>query len=419
MNLINLQRKKKKDLLNLLEKYGVGGVFLKSAIRSNIIAILCYNHVLKGNLLFSSGFVEIISTGFAFLRSSSRSYLPGPDDIYITPKQVKKNFLRFGDFVVCSINLPTKYCRYFSLIKIFKLNNKLFVNRKKRIFFSDLITVHPCVHMKLELKDSINTCYTTRIIDLISPIGFGQRVLLVSPPKTGKTLMLQNIVFSINTNYKHVKVFMLLIDERPEEVTEMRCIVGGVIIASTFDESALRHIHVANMTLEHAKRIVEVSGDVVLLLDSITRLARAFNNVIPVSGKILTGGIDSTCLQKPKRFFGAARSVRNGGSLTIIATALIETGSKMDDIIFEEFKGTGNSEIFLDRAIADKRIYPAINVLKSGTRRDDLLLNKVFLMKVWELRKLLYPMGSGSAVEFILEQLKKFSTNEHFLHSLH
>ena len=418
MNLLDLKKKKKKELLNLLGKYKVDVSFGAHIVKSDIIALLCFKHTLAGNLLLSSGFVEILPTGFAFLRSSTRSYLPGPDDVYITPKQVKKFFLRFGDFVICSINLPTIFCRYFSLVKVLKLNGKLFSCNTKRIFFSDLVSVHPNIHMKLELGNTVQTCYTTRIIDLISPIGFGQRVLLVSPPKTGKTLMLQNIVFSINKNYKHIKVFMLLVDERPEEVTEMRRVVCGIIIASTFDESALRHIHVANMTLEHAKRIVEVSGDVVILLDSITRLARAFNNVIPVSGKVLTGGIDSACLQKPKRFFGAARSVRNGGSLTIIATALVDTGSKMDDIIFEEFKGTGNSEIFLDRVIADKRIYPAINVLKSGTRRDDLLLNKIFLYKILELRKLLYPMGSGSAIEFLLEQLKKFRTNECFLQTL-
>lgn len=422
ISLINLKKKKKQELFFLLEKLNCNKQFLISFLtKSKIIALVCYFYLKLKKVLYSSGYVEILPSGFAFLRSSAHSFLPNPDDIFITPQQVKKFFLRYGDFVICSINLPTNFCRYFSLCNVLQLNTVSYSTIKgKRISFSNLIAVHPHVQMKLEFfhRDNNKVCYTARIIDLISPIGFGQRVLLVSPPKSGKTLILQNIVISINLNYKHVKVLMLLIDERPEEVTEMRRIVSGVVVASTFDESPLRHIHVANMVLEHAKRIVEISGDVVILLDSITRLARAFNNVIPTSGKILTGGIDSTSLQKPKRFFGAARFVKNGGSLTIVATALVETGSKMDDIIFEEFKGTGNSEIFLERSMAEKKIFPAINILRSGTRRDDLLVRNIMLYKIWELRKLLQQMSYESSMEFFLDQLKKFSTNEEFLQTI-
>lgn len=417
MNIFELQKKKRKTLCNMVMSYNLMFPF-HFTTKAELVAILCYYYVRNGNILCNHGIVEILPAGFAFLRSLNKSYLPSPDDVYVPAHQVNKFQLRSGDYIIGNVRLPTRTCRYFSLICVTLVNNQCAILGKQRVNFNDLIPVHTHIMFKLELEDVVKHCYTARIIDLIAPIGFGQRVLIVSPPKTGKTLMLQNLAFSISLNYEKVNLLVLLVDERPEEVTEMRKVVVGIVIASTFDESALRHIHVAQLTLEHGKRIVEGKGDVVILLDSITRLARAYNNTIPVSGRTLTGGIDSSCLQKPKRFFGAARAVKIGGSLTIIATALVDTGSKMDDIIFEEFKGTGNSEIFLSRSISEKKIYPAIDVLRSGTRRDDLLLDQKTLCKVVFLRNLLQPMGESAAIEFLLIRLKKFKNNVSFCESL-
>lgn len=417
MDLFSLKNTKRVDLLHLIEKYNVLSS-LKKKTKRELVASLCFYASKVGVEIFNIGIVELLPSGFAFLRSADRAYAAGPDDTYISVKLVRKYKLRTGDLVYGIVNLPNRQCKYFSIKTVLRINNDLATISIARPSFSNLTPIHPRVHYVLEITEQKKTCVTARVIDLVSPIGKGQRVLLVAPPKTGKTLMLQHIAYSLSVNYESVKLIVLLVDERPEEVTEMLRVIKGIVVASTFDESALRHIQVASMTIEHAKRMVEHKSDVVILLDSITRLARAYNNAAPTSGKVLTGGIDSNCLQKPKRFFGAARAVKEGGSLTIIATALVETGSKMDDIIFEEFKGTGNSEIFLDRTISDKRIFPAINITKTGTRRDDFLLTKTVLSKVWTLRRSLHMMGDCVALEFLIDRLKNFSTNKQFCGSI-
>ena len=374
--------------------------------------------------IFGDGVIEILQDGFGFLRSPEANYLPGPDDIYVSPSQVRRFGLRTGDTVEGQIRSPKDGERYFALLKVNKINFEEPDNIKYRINFDNLTPLYPDQRIKLEVEHEVPTNsngkdLTQRIIDLVSPMGKGQRALIVAPPRTGKTVMLQNIAHAISVNHPEIYLIVLLIDERPEEVTDMARSVNGEVVSSTFDEPATRHVQVAEMVIEKAKRLVEQKRDVVILLDSITRLARAYNTVVPSSGKVLTGGVDANALQRPKRFFGAARNIEDGGSLTIIATALIDTGSRMDEVIFEEFKGTGNSEIVLDRKISDKRIFPAIDINKSGTRKEELLVtNKAELSKMWVLRRILNPMGTVESMEFIVDKLKYSKTNGDFFNSM-
>ena len=372
----------------------------------------------RGEKIVGEGVVEILQDGFGFLRSATSSYLAGPDDIYMSPSQIRRFSLRTGDTVSGQIRPPKDSERYFALLKVEQINFQSPEEAKKKILFENLTPLHPDERMRLERENGSAEDLTGRVIDLIAPIGKGQRGLLVSAPKTGKTVMLQQIAQSITSMNPETIVMVLLIDERPEEVTDMQRTVRGEVISSTFDEPASRHVQVAEMVIEKAKRLVEHKKDVVILLDSITRLARAYNTVAPASGKVLTGGVDANALQRPKRFFGAARNIEEGGSLTILATALIDTGSKMDDIIYEEFKGTGNMEIHLDRRIAEKRVYPAIVINRSGTRREELLTDPVELQKIWLLRKLLHPMDDLQAIEFMIDKLKATKTNEEFIKSM-
>ena len=372
----------------------------------------------RGEKIVGEGVVEILQDGFGFLRSATSSYLAGPDDIYMSPSQIRRFSLRTGDTVSGQIRPPKDSERYFALLKVEQINFQSPEEAKKKILFENLTPLHPDERMRLERENGSAEDLTGRVIDLIAPIGKGQRGLLVSAPKTGKTVMLQQIAQSITTMNPETIVMVLLIDERPEEVTDMQRTVRGEVISSTFDEPASRHVQVAEMVIEKAKRLVEHKKDVVILLDSITRLARAYNTVAPASGKVLTGGVDANALQRPKRFFGAARNIEEGGSLTILATALIDTGSKMDDIIYEEFKGTGNMEIHLDRRIAEKRVYPAIVINRSGTRREELLTDPVELQKIWLLRKLLHPMDDLQAIEFMIDKLKATKTNAEFIKSM-
>jgi len=365
-----------------------------------------------------SGVLEVLQDGFGFLRSPEENYLPGPDDIYVSPSQVRRFGLRTGDIVDGEIRAPKDSERYFALLKVNTINGEAPEKVRHRINFDNLTPLYPERKINLEIDDPTKNDTTQRVIELTSPIGFGQRALLVAPPRTGKTVMLQNIATSIATNHPDAYLLVLLIDERPEEVTDMARSVRGEVISSTFDEPASRHVQVAEMVLEKAKRLVEHKRDVVILLDSITRLARAYNTVVPSSGKVLTGGVDANALQRPKRFFGAARNIEQGGSLTIIATALIDTGSRMDEVIFEEFKGTGNSEIVMDRKIADKRIFPAIDIQKSGTRKEELLVDKDTLQKMWVLRRILNPMGTVDAMEFLLGKLKETKNNDEFFNGM-
>lgn len=365
--------------------------------------------------IFGSGVLEILPDGYGFLRSPDYNYLPGPDDIYVSPSQMRKFGLRTGDFVTGTVRVPKEGERYFALIKVDSLNYEAPEASKDKILFDNLTPLYPNKQLKLENKPLE---MTTRIVDLMSPIGKGQRGLIVAPPKTGKTVLLQNIANAISTNHPEVKLIVLLIDERPEEVTDMQRTVKGEVVSSTFDEPPTRHVQIAEMVLEKAKRLVEHKHDVVILLDSITRLARAYNTVVPPSGKILSGGVDSNALHKPKRFFGAARNIEEGGSLTIIATALIDTGSRMDEVIFEEFKGTGNSEIQLDRKLMEKRIFPCLDINKSGTRKEDLLIEKGDLSRLWILRKVLAPMNVVDAMEFLMDKMEKSKTNAEFLKSM-
>ena len=372
----------------------------------------------QGERIVGEGVVEIIQDGFGFLRSSTSSYLAGPDDIYMSPSQIRRFSLRTGDTVAGQIRPPKDSERYFALLKVEEINFQSPEDATKKILFENLTPLHPDERMRLERRNGSAEDLTGRIIDLIAPIGKGQRGLIVSAPKTGKTIMLQQIAQSIATVNPEIIVMVLLIDERPEEVTDMQRTVRGEVVSSTFDEPATRHVQVAEMVIEKAKRLVEHKKDVVILLDSITRLARAYNTVAPASGKVLTGGVDSNALQRPKRFFGAARNIEEGGSLTILATALIDTGSKMDDIIYEEFKGTGNMEIHLDRRIAEKRVYPAVVINRSSTRREELLTDPAELQKIWLLRKLIHPMDDLQAMEFLINKMKITKTNDEFIKSM-
>ena len=386
--------------------------------KQDLIFALLKNQAKNGQVLFGSGTLEVLSDGFGFLRSAEASYLAGPDDIYVSPSQIRRFNLHTGDTIEGEIRTPKDSERYFALVKVDKVNNDAPENTKNKILFENITPLFPTEPLTLERDTEGVENYTSRVIDMISPVGKGQRGLIVASPKSGKTVMMQNIAHSITSNHPDVSLIVLLIDERPEEVTEMTRSVKGEVLASTFDEPATRHVQVAEMVLEKAKRLVEHKKDVVILLDSITRLARAYNTVIPSSGKVLTGGVDANALQKPKRFFGAARNIEEGGSLTILATALVDTGSRMDDVIYEEFKGTGNMEIHLDRRMAEKRVYPAINVNKSSTRREELLIPADVLQKIWVLRKLLYPMDELEAMEFLLDKVKSTKNNNDFFDSM-
>ncbi|GGP18276.1 transcription termination factor Rho [Silvimonas iriomotensis] len=386
--------------------------------KQDLIFALLKNQGRKGESIFGDGTLEVLPDGFGFLRSPDTSYLAGPDDIYVSPSQIRRFNLHTGDTVEGEIRTPKDGERYFALVKVDKVNGEPPENAKHKILFENLTPLFPTRRLQLERDIKGEENVTSRIIDLIAPIGCGQRALLVAPPKSGKTVMLQNIAHAITANHPDVMLIVLLIDERPEEVTEMQRSVKGEVVSSTFDEPATRHVQVAEMVIEKAKRLVEHKKDVVILLDSITRLARAYNTVVPASGKVLTGGVDANALQRPKRFFGAARNIEEGGSLTIIATALIDTGSRMDDVIYEEFKGTGNMEIHLDRRMAEKRLFPAININRSSTRREELLIPSEQLQKIWVLRKLLYPMDDLEAMEFLQDKIKATKNNANFFDSM-
>lgn len=416
MNLTALKKQTATDLIQIAQDLNLEGT--ARSRKQDVIFALLKAHAKKGEDIYGDGVLEILQDGFGFLRSADSSYLAGPDDIYVSPSQIRRFNLRTGDTVAGKIRPPKEGERYFALLKVNEINFESPEQAKNKVLFENLTPLFANDRLNLELGNGSTEDLTPRIIDLIAPIGKGQRSLIVSPPKSGKTMMLQNIAHSIATNHPECYLMVLLIDERPEEVTEMMRSVRGEVISSTFDEPATRHVQVAEMVIEKAKRLVEHKLDVVVLLDSITRLARAYNTVVPSSGKVLTGGVDANALHRPKRFFGAARNIEEGGSLTIIATALIDTGSRMDDVIYEEFKGTGNNEIHLDRKIAEKRIYPAININRSGTRREELLVSQEELQKVWILRKLLHPMEEIAAMEFLLDRLKVTKTNSEFFESM-
>ncbi len=412
MNLSELKKKPVPELIDLLKE--MGGDHTPRMRKQDIIFSLLKAQARKGEDIFGDGVLEILQDGFGFLRSADSSYLAGPDDIYVSPSQIRRFNLRTGDTISGKIRPPKDNERYFALLKVDQINFDAPEAVKHKVLFENLTPLHAQERLTLERGNGSTEDITARIIDLVSPIGKGQRGLIVSPPKAGKTLMLQNIAQSIASNYPECYLIVLLIDERPEEVTEMSRMVRGEVVASTFDEPASRHVQVAEMVIEKAKRLVEHKRDVVILLDSITRLARAYNTTIPSSGKVLTGGVDAHALHRPKRFFGAARNIEEGGSLTIIATALVETGSKMDEVIYEEFKGTGNMEIHLDRRIAEKRVFPAININRSGTRREELLMSQDELQKVWILRKFLHQMDDLEAMEFVLGRMQNSKTNAEF-----
>jgi transcription termination factor Rho len=416
MNLTELKKKSASELVQIATDLKLEGI--ARSRKQDVIFGLLKAHAKSGEDIFGDGVLEILQDGFGFLRSADSSYLAGPDDIYVSPSQIRRFNLRTGDTVSGKIRPPKEGERYFALLKVKEINFETPENAKNKVLFENLTPLFARERLNMELGNGSTEDITARIIDLASPIGKGQRGLIVSPPKAGKTMMLQNIAQSIAANHPECYLMVLLIDERPEEVTEMARSVRGEVISSTFDEPASRHVQVAEMVIEKAKRLVEHKKDVVILLDSITRLARAYNTVVPSSGKVLTGGVDANALHRPKRFFGAARNIEEGGSLTILATALIDTGSRMDDVIYEEFKGTGNMEIHLDRRIAEKRIYPAININRSGTRREELLTNPDELQKVWILRKLLHPMDELAAMEFLLDRLKVTKTNAEFFDSM-
>ena len=404
------------ELLQMATEAGVEGA--NRLRKQELVFALLRNRARRGEPICGDGALEVLSDGFGFLRSPDTSYLAGTDDIYVSPSQIRRFNLRTGDTIEGEIRIPKDGERYFALTKLDKINGRPPEECKSKILFENLTPLHPQEVFKLEREIRGEENITSRIIDMIAPIGKGQRGLLVAPPKSGKTVMLQHIAHAIATNHPDAALIVLLIDERPEEVTEMQRSVKGEVVASTFDEPATRHVQVAEMVIEKAKRLTEHKRDVVILLDSLTRLARAYNTVVPASGKVLTGGVDANALQKPKRFFGAARNIEEGGSLTIIATALIDTGSRMDDVIYEEFKGTGNMELHLDRRMAEKRVYPAINVNRSGTRREELLLKSDVLQKVWILRKLLYGMDDIDAMEFLLDKVKATKSNAEFFDAM-
>ena len=412
MNLSELKQKPIDELLEMTKALGLDN--LARSRKNDIIFALLKKHAKGGEDIYGDGVLEILPDGFGFLRSSDASYLAGADDIYVSPSQIRRFNLRTGDAISGKIRPPKDGERYFAMLKVDTINYDAPENARNKILFTNLTPLFPDERLTLEAGNGSSEDLTGRIIDLVAPIGKGQRGLIVAPPKAGKTIMMQNIAQSIVRNNPECYIIVLLIDERPEEVTEMQRTVRGEVIASTFDEPPTRHVQVAEMVIEKAKRLVEHKKDVVILLDSITRLARAYNTVIPSSGKVLTGGVDANALEKPKRFFGAARNIEFGGSLTIIATALVETGSKMDEVIYEEFKGTGNMELILDRKIAEKRVYPAINVRRSGTRREELLIEESELQRVWILRKLLHDMEDIGAAEFMVEKLKGFKNNTEF-----
>ncbi|MCI0401815.1 MAG: transcription termination factor Rho [Gammaproteobacteria bacterium] len=416
MNLTELKQKPAAALIDISETLGLEG--LARSRKQDVIFEILKAHARKGEDIYGDGVLEILQDGFGFLRSADSSYLAGPDDIYVSPSQIRRFNLRTGDSISGKIRPPKDGERYFALLKVNEINFEPPENTKNKILFENLTPLFAHQRLTLELGNGSTEDHTPRIIDLVAPIGKGQRGLIVSPPKAGKTMMLQSIAQSITHNHPECYLIVLLIDERPEEVTEMARSVRGEVVSSTFDEPASRHVQVAEMVIEKAKRLVEHKLDAVILLDSITRLARAYNTVVPASGKVLTGGVDANALQRPKRFFGAARNIEEGGSLTIIATALIDTGSRMDDVIYEEFKGTGNNEIHLDRKIAEKRIYPSININRSGTRREELLTSPDELQKIWILRKLLHPMDEIAAMEFMIERLKATKTNAAFFESM-
>lgn len=416
MNLTELKKKSAAELIQLSDEYGLEN--MARSRKQDIIFAILKAHAKRGEDIYGDGVLEILQDGFGFLRSAEGSYLAGPDDIYVSPSQIRRFNLRTGDTISGKIRPPKEGERYFALLKVDHINFDAPENAKTKVLFENLTPLFANERLKLECGNGSTEDITARVIDLVSPIGKGQRGLIVSPPKAGKTMMLQNIAHSIAQNHPECHLMVLLIDERPEEVTEMTRSVRGEVIASTFDEPANRHVQVAEMVIEKAKRLVEHKRDVVILLDSITRLARAYNTVVPASGKVLTGGVDANALQRPKRFFGAARNIEEGGSLTIIATALVETGSKMDDVIYEEFKGTGNMEIHLDRRIAERRIFPAININRTGTRREELLASTEEIQKMWILRKLLHPMDDLAAIEFLLDRLRATKTNEDFFDSM-
>jgi transcription termination factor Rho len=416
MNLTELKQMPAPKLLELSQELGIEG--MSRSRKQDVIFNILKTQAKKGEDIYGDGVLEILQDGFGFLRSADSSYLAGPDDIYVSPSQIRRFSLRTGDTVAGKIRPPKEGERYFALLKVDEINFDKPEAAKSKVLFENLTPLFPNERFTLEIGNGATEDATPRIIDLMSPIGKGQRALIVSPPKAGKTMMLQSIAHSIAANHPEVYLIVLLIDERPEEVTEMARSVRGEVVSSTFDEPASRHVQVAEMVIEKAKRLVEHKRDVVILLDSITRLARAYNTVVPSSGKVLTGGVDANALQRPKRFFGAARNIEEGGSLTIIATALVDTGSRMDDVIFEEFKGTGNSEIHMERKIAEKRIYPAINIDRSGTRREELLTKPDLLQKIWILRKLLHPMEETQAMEFLLDRIKATKTNGEFFDSM-
>jgi len=416
MKLQELKSKSPTDLIAFAESLEVenASIMRKQELMFAILKKLSVQEI----EIIGEGVVEVLQDGFGFLRSASASYLPGPDDIYISPSQIRRFSLKTGDTVEGPIRSPKEGERYFALLKVNTINFEDPEKIRHKIHFDNLTPLYPNERLKMELDVPTNKDLSARVIDLIAPLGKGQRGLIVAPPRTGKTVLLQNIAHSITTNHPECYLLVLLIDERPEEVTDMQRSVKGEVISSTFDEPATRHVQVAEMVIEKAKRLVEHGRDVVILLDSITRLGRAYNTVIPSSGKVLTGGVDANALQRPKRFFGAARNIEEGGSLTIIATALIDTGSRMDEVIFEEFKGTGNSEIVLDRKVADKRIYPAMDILKSGTRKEDLLVPRQDLQKIFVLRRILAPMGTTDAIEFLIDKLKQTKSNAEFFDSM-
>lgn len=416
MNLKELKAKPPAELLSYAEELDIENA---SSLRKQEMMFAILKRLAEnGTAIFGDGVLEVLQDGFGFLRSPEANYLPGPDDIYVSPSQVRRFSLRTGDTVEGEIRAPKDGERYFALLRVNQINFGEPTEVRHRINFDNLTPLYPDERTVMEIEDPANKDITCRVIDLITPIGKGQRALIVAPPRTGKTVMLQNIAHSIAANHPECYLIVLLIDERPEEVTDMARSVKGEVVSSTFDEPASRHVQVTEMVLEKAKRLVEHKRDVVILLDSITRLARAYNTVVPSSGKVLTGGVDANALQRPKRFFGAARNIEEGGSLTIISTALIDTGSRMDEVIFEEFKGTGNSEIILDRKLADKRTWPSIDITKSGTRKEELLVDKGTLSKMWVLRRVLMPMGVVDAMEFLLEKLKHSKNNAEFFDAM-
>lgn len=416
MNLQELKGMSPENLLRQAEELGVENA---STLRKQDIIFGILKKCAENNqTIYGEGVIEVLQDGYGFLRSPQANYMPGPDDLYVSPSQVRRFGLRTGDVIEGQIRAPKEGERYFALSKAEKINFAEPENVRHRINFDNLTPLYPEERLRMEVENPKDNDLTLRVIDLVSPLGKGQRGLIVAPPRTGKTVMLQKLAHAISTNHPEVYLIVLLIDERPEEVTDMARSVRGEVVSSTFDEPATRHIQVAEMVIEKAKRLVEQKKDVVILLDSITRLARAYNTVVPSSGKVLTGGVDANALQRPKRFFGAARNIENGGSLTILATALIDTGSRMDEVIFEEFKGTGNSEIVLDRKLSEKRIFPAIDITKSGTRKEELLLDKAELSKIWVLRRVLGPMGTIEGMEFLIDKLKVTKNNDDFFQSM-